>query len=200
MMSQGEMKAFLDDLEAGKVATDRHLTTMIWDLFLAVQEAERERPATMAPTVGTPFYHKTEHAAREVAEVWATDPRIKRYQLSMEPYNGWVIGLTPAVHDLTDYASHAEIHDGRKRYIPADKKRPAPCIPTPSAGKGSTPAGEPRTPGGPPLKGATAMVWAIASDIAAKGGDRKAIMEACVAAGINPATAGTQYSKWKKAQ
>lgn len=54
-----------------------------------------------------------------------------------------------------------------------------------------------------PSKGATARVWAIADEITEKLGgtiDRAKIIEACVAAGINKATASTQYSKWKKAK
>lgn len=66
-----------------------------------------------------------------------------------------------------------------------------------AAGGGPKPAAEGGTPTAP-VKGATARVWAIADTMPTA--DRKSIIEACVAEGINPSTAGTQYSKWKKAQ
>lgn len=61
--------------------------------------------------------------------------------------------------------------------------------------------------GGPPKGGTTARVWEIASNLLAeKVGEvdvkelRKAVIDACVAEGINQSTAGTQWSKWKKHQ
>jgi hypothetical protein len=47
------------------------------------------------------------------------------------------------------------------------------------------------------VQGACAAVHALAEQC---NGDRKATLAACKAAGINPATAATQYAKWKKAQ
>jgi hypothetical protein len=42
------------------------------------------------------------------------------------------------------------------------------------------------------------VVWRIADEM--KGQDRKAIVEACVTAGVNKSTAMTQFYKWQKAQ
>lgn len=61
----------------------------------------------------------------------------------------------------------------------------------------------------PSPKGATGRVWAIADEQLQKHHRgviegvnlkdlRKVVIEACTAAGINEATAGTQWSKWKK--
>ena len=48
-----------------------------------------------------------------------------------------------------------------------------------------------------PAKGTqTGKVWTIADKNFRK--DRKAIIAACVAAGINPATASTQYGYWRR--
>jgi hypothetical protein len=54
----------------------------------------------------------------------------------------------------------------------------------------------------PSPKGATGKVWLIADEFFSKTGaiDRKGIIDACVAAGINQATANTQYAKWKKSK
>lgn len=46
------------------------------------------------------------------------------------------------------------------------------------------------------VQGACAAVHALAVQ---HGGVRAATLAACVAAGINPATAATQFAKWKKA-
>ena len=54
---------------------------------------------------------------------------------------------------------------------------------------------------GPPKKGVTARVWAIADGIE---GDikekafRVKVIEACTAEGIHPSTAATQFGKWKR--
>ncbi len=46
--------------------------------------------------------------------------------------------------------------------------------------------------------GPVAQVWAIATKLGAKA-ERKEVLAACVAAGINPATAATQLYRWSKA-
>jgi len=50
----------------------------------------------------------------------------------------------------------------------------------------------------------TGLVWDIADKLFAANGnfmpDRRKVMDACIAEEINPATAATQYSKWKKAK
>lgn len=64
----------------------------------------------------------------------------------------------------------------------------------------------PRAQGDDPARPApgstTGKVWTICDELSAnrtKDVSRAEIMAACTAAGINPATAGTQYAKWKKA-
>ena len=56
----------------------------------------------------------------------------------------------------------------------------------------------------PSPKGATGQVWEIADEFFAKAAgsaiDRKGIIEACTARGINQATASTQFAKWKKSK
>lgn len=44
----------------------------------------------------------------------------------------------------------------------------------------------------------TKLVWQIADSM--PGADRKDVVEACVAAGVNKATASTQYYRWQKAK
>lgn len=55
-----------------------------------------------------------------------------------------------------------------------------------------------------PSTGVTKRVWDIADKMTAgnygSGRDRAEVIAACVAEGINPATAATQYSKWRKAR
>lgn len=143
------------------------------------------------------FYHDTKDAAL-LAGVIYTDHFNTRAEL--QPNNGWVLVLTPKSaevfkYPLWDIMAHAEIElsvfprlyrrpEGHKRMEPVvTKQRQA------SSGE----------PGSAPSGGATRKVWEIADRIFAdKGIDRAAIIEACVAEGINPATAATQFSKWKK--
>ncbi len=64
----------------------------------------------------------------------------------------------------------------------------------------------PRAAGEPSVRpkgtSTTGRVWEIADSLFAAAGnqfpDRKAIIDACIAEGINQATASTQYAKWKK--
>lgn len=55
-----------------------------------------------------------------------------------------------------------------------------------------------------PMKGITALVWKIADDLYSKNGNvlpnRHIFIEMCTARGINQATAGTQFAKWKKSK
>lgn len=56
----------------------------------------------------------------------------------------------------------------------------------------------------PSPKGATGLVWSIADKVLAEVGSdnmknlRMAVIQTCVDSGIHPATAATQWSKWKK--
>lgn len=139
------------------------------------------------------FYHPTREAAQAVLTRLLEDPRVATGALQLEPYNGWVVVLVPAPADISDLAHLAEIQDGKRRPPPVDKVKPA---------KVSAPAARRDDGGAAPVKGATAMVWTIADKVVKELGrvDRPSIINACVAQGINQATAGTQYSKWKKAR
>ena len=50
----------------------------------------------------------------------------------------------------------------------------------------------------PTKAGPVAKVWEIADRM--KGAERKDVLAACAKAGINPATAATQFYRWKKAK
>lgn len=87
------------------------------------------------------------------------------------------------------------------RDLPPVDNRPAP-----EKGRGPK-----KTPGhkdsGPPSRpkagSTTAKVWDIADQMAEQAGgmpDRNDVIKACTDQGINPATASTQYGKWKRAQ
>lgn len=140
------------------------------------------------------FYHPTREAAQVVLTRLLEDPRVATGALQLEPYNGWVVVLVPAPADISDLAHLAEIQDGKKRPPPVDQVKPA-KVSAPAAARGDG-------GGAAPVKGATAMVWTIADKVVKELGrvDRSSIINACVAQGINQATAGTQYSKWKKAR
>lgn len=145
------------------------------------------------------YYHPSKEAAGEVANELAQDPRVAKTAVQFEPYNGWVVVLIPALQDLSDLADRAEIQDGRRRPPPVAKVRPRPIADMPGHGGRGRPAGEGGQGGGSaPVRGATAKVWEIADGVGKA--DRNAIIQACVAQGINPSTAATQYSKWKKAR
>lgn len=64
-------------------------------------------------------------------------------------------------------------------------------------------SGEPRKPGAVkprPTKGTTKQVWDICDSLV-KGNkmpDRAGVIQACKDAGVNPATAATQYAAWKR--
>jgi hypothetical protein len=139
-------------------------------------------------------YHPTREAAQERAAVIAADPRVALTAVQMEPYNGWVVVVVPALYLLEDLAEEVDVQDGRPRQAPA-KHRPVQPRTAPSSPRSAGAAGEaPQAP----AKGATARVWAIGDGIGKA--DRTAIIAACVAEGINASTAATQYSKWKKAR
>lgn len=94
---------------------------------------------------------------------------------------------------------------------------PPPVIPKPpilvkydSVGNGANPfveapkAPTPKNPSKPSAKGSTGRVWEVADRVYAEMGGglitkemRTKIIAECEAAGIHPATAATQFSKWK---
>lgn len=122
------------------------------------------------------------------------DARILNGVTQLEPNKGWVAVLV--------VADPKECTDLEARGFELQKSGPVEKKPAPD--NWAKPAAGPiartgsLTKATAPKRGVTARVWAIADTV--EGGDRKAIIDACVAEGINPATAATQYSKWKKAQ
>lgn len=150
------------------------------------------------------YYHETKEAAEEAARIYEPYFHVR---VALESYNGFVITLTPRsfevfkfpLWDLLDKVELDLTGFNLVRIKPADRNRPAPV-----AAKARASTAAPRADGEPasaPVKGATAKVWTIADRITAeKGGtiDRGAIIAACEAEGINPATAATQFSRWKK--
>lgn len=121
-----------------------------------------------------------------------------------EPNKGFVVVLFCKNNIPEAWEMGAEVNTEQMtmRKTPPDwaskKKKAAPTVPT---GDGSTPV-----PTKPRKAGATAKVWEIADVVLTEVGSedikalRAAIMDACITDGINKATAGTQYSKWKKAK
>src|SRR5690606_34520288 len=75
---------------------------------------------------------------------------------------------------------------------------------TPDLFKGNAKPGEAmkgeRTPGREKseIQSPTKLVWQIADEMA--GADRKEVIAACVAKGVHPSTASTQYYRWSKAK
>lgn len=163
------------------------------------QDLRDQYPEQVTPEA-TSFYHANKAAAEVVLQRLLLDPRVATGAVQLEPHNGWMVVVVPNPADLSDLAGAAEIQDGRKNPAPLGKAKPKPLATLPDGapkraqgvGDGSGKA--------PPTKGATAQVWAIADVYVNEKGrvDRAAIIGLCTAAGINPATAGTQYSKWKK--
>lgn len=146
------------------------------------------------------YYHKTKEEAA------AAGRKYEEYfdvYTAMEPYNGYVIKLVPKSIEvlkfpLYDLLEEAEIDLTRFSLVrkrPADRNSPPPLERVKQKTRGASGDGKPSP------SGATGKVWLIADRVhAEKGLDRKAIIDACIAEGINPATAGTQYSRWKKSK
>lgn len=155
----------------------------------------------------TPMYHKhrglAENERDRILAVYSD--RITNAKVEFEPNNGWVIVLFSKVpHDLDELSDRFEIRDGVKRPKPEYRNRiSAPLGPVlaKTASKTPVPTGE-----SAPSGGKTARVWAIADAKLAKIGrapgkeDRADIIRQCESEGINPATAATQYSKWKRSK
>ena len=121
---------------------------------------------------------------------------------AMEPYNGHVIKLIPKSIEvlkfpLADLLEECELDLTKFGLI---RKPPADRVTVPRMEQQQK-SRAPAEGGKPSPSGATGKVWLIADRVYGQSGlDRKAIIDACIAEGINPATAGTQYSKWKKAK
>lgn len=218
LTDNGSFQAVLDAIQTGGIpaAEGRAFATWLEGQVQALRDANQkltddfrdycdENPAKQffQPHAET-FYHPTKEAAREVEARLTVDPRIAQTLVQFEPNNGWVVVVVPALCDLSDLKPYVEVQDGRPNAMPIGKVRAyqpptAPDRPIQGAGQGAGPAGAAAAPS----KGATARVWVIADAVTAeKGGtiDRAAIIARCEAEGINPSTAGTQYSKWKKAR
>lgn len=121
-----------------------------------------------------------------------------------EPDKGFVAVLFSEknIPDAWDDGFEVKTRDIVKEKTPLDwhtKKKAAPAASSVSTGATSS------TPSAP-KGGTTARVWAIADAVAEEKGTgdikalRAAIIATCEAEGINKSTAGTQYSKWKRAK
>lgn len=141
------------------------------------------------------YYHEKKELAQKAADELAKDERVASTRVSFQPYNGWLVVVRPKFLDCSDLADRAEIADGITRKAPG--RKPVPPVDKPSRQRGEITADGGALPPEAPKSGATARVWQIASSM--PGADRKAVIDACVAQGINAATASTQYGKWKKA-
>lgn len=137
------------------------------------------------------YYHGSKNAALLAGAAYESHWSIKA---ELVPDNGWVLVLKPKTLEvfnwpLAELLEHAELELGRLGKRPASHKVYTP----PPKAEGSTPRGS----------GATARVHAICDKIHAESPlarkDRAKVMAACTEAGINPATAGTQWAKWCKA-
>lgn len=91
-------------------------------------------------------------------------------------------------------------------YYAKFKPEPPKGIPDSFVRSGRISMKSPNASNKPRTAGATGKVWEIADKVKEENprldakGLRPLIIEACVKADINPATASTQYSKWKNAQ
>lgn len=86
------------------------------------------------------------------------------------------------------------------RELEAEVARLFPNTPATTALSKGSPKAEGGSPSAPKTGSTTGRVWAIADTLWQSNGtmpDRKAVMAACEAEGINPSTASTQYGKWK---
>ena len=166
--------------------------------------ADGEEPDDEPEVVEKPqFYFEKKHEAEALAAELRGDPRVGNVRVFMKPYNGWHVVLNPSPATLSIFADRAAIEDGFGRWhYPDGVSKAIPAIP---GARNPRPAVEGDTPVGtaPSPKGATGKVWEIADSMVKAGNGivpRPDIIAACVAAGINAATAATQYSKWKKAR
>lgn len=206
----GPLTVFLDDLAENGLPVDMQRAFAAWlgkiienlqdtrdEWKSCYQQLKDEHPDQVAivPDAAS-FYHPEKAGAEAVLARLLEDPRVAAGAVQLQPYNGWMVVVTPGFADLSDLAGQAEVQDGKRRPGPSGKAGPsAPALAPDGARQGATDgAARPA-----PTKGATAQVWAVADAVVKQGGwTRASIIAACTAAGINPATAGTQFSKWKK--
>lgn len=106
---------------------------------------------------------------------------------------GSEVAASHGFHMLRVYPSPHKRREGAKAAAGAASMAP------PISGR-QKPAPRPSAPVKAPTVGATAKVWEIAGQLAKGRGDRAKVLEACEKAGIHPATAKTQWSRFAKAQ
>lgn len=209
----GPFRAFLDVVsETGVAKEDARLfatwlETTVFGLLEKLhtvtsdfREYCDEHPAVQIPQAQSFYFSQKEAASGLLAELRLL-PGVADGAVQLEPGNGWMVVLVPGPADLSHLSHLAEIQDGRKRLAPVGKAKPFGAIPAPDKPvKGASPSSRGGGEGTAPVKGATALVWAIADTYVNEKGrvDRTAIIGLCTAAGINVSTAGTQYAKWKK--
>lgn len=174
--------------------------------YTALDEGPLPDKGVLSDYQARPMYHKWKGLAQNEADRIKVvyQDRIKHTKVEFEPNNGWVVVLfSDTPHDLDELSDRFEIRDGVKRPKPDYRVKVAP-VEAPKPAKKAASDG----PGGPPVKGATAKVWVIADAYYAglpanhvlNRTDRGAIIAKCEAEGINPATAATQFSKWKRSK
>lgn len=149
----------------------------------------------------TIFYHESKAEALAAGEDFSTHFHVRA---ELEPYNGWVIVLTPLNQEflqwpLAPILKRAEIDlsgSSRLRARPEGHISAPKAASSPKSSSGSS-EGAPR-----PSGGATARVHSIADEMHKETpltrADRARVIEACEAAGINKSTAATQWSKWAR--
>lgn len=173
------------------------------------EEDEEEREAQEEPeefareiVEDFPFFYekKAEAEAALAISGLEADPRVLYTQVAMEPYNGWHIRVVAKSFPMEELWDRVAVYqpDGKRVSAWPNSKKAIPPLAAPTVGKpdGAVSAPSP--------KGATGKVWEIADGMHAEtplmASDRARVIAACQAVGINPATAATQWSKWKKAR
>lgn len=120
--------------------------------------------------------------------------------VQLEPNKGFVVVLfcENNIPDAWDDGAEVQTRQVIPSKAPADWAAPKKKVIAATGTAASTPSA--------PKGGTTARVWAIGDAVLGNvGADdvktlRAAIIQTCLDEGINKATAGTQYSKWKKAK
>lgn len=141
------------------------------------------------PLAPNPYFQSKTDAEAYAQQLLELNPyRIASADVQLEPDEGWVIVLVPALCDLSDLHGVAEVvSPGRKKVINRLRRynlKPKAQSNKSHSNKSSTPRG-----------GVSKRVWELAVEL---GGDRGKVIEAAVAEGINRGTAATQFSKWRK--
>lgn len=148
-------------------------------------------------------YHESKVSAEVAASIILEENRgvVEHVAVEFEAYNGYVVVAYPAVVSCDHLYGQCEVRHPNTGHLLSP--RPIKRLPVRSA----TPVASASSGGGSgatPSRGATARVWIIADELNATGGltraDRNRVIDACVTAGINKATAATQWAKWAKSK